>query len=334
MHQNTKMKYSQNDLTVPRHCLQYFSPRTGRSPKLFVLLLLLFIVPFSITGKPDSKTQISFQWPLIKGKYPDLQGVTSTFGESRYDHFHNGLDISSSEDPVYGVAPGMILFSKERNDNPFAPVEGPGNYVILDHGKGYWSGYYHLHSLGKIRQGTVDTKTPVGLTGNTGHSTGSHLHFFITSQYGKIYNNPLDFLPSITDRYPPTIGNLLIITPQGTTSLSHTREEKIRLTRPYPILVEVIDPGLEKSLRRGAYTLEWKLNENRPESRSFGKILHTREGWLLDEKYEFSFVFKGQYYNLGELAFVDGENTLVLKATDFNGNKSQAVYRIRVQREY
>ncbi|HNJ33637.1 MAG TPA: hypothetical protein PK881_05295, partial [Leptospiraceae bacterium] len=64
--------------------------------------------------------------------FPELRGLTSTFGESRGDHFHNGVDISSLGEPVHPVAPGKILFARGIEDDPFSPLIGPGNFVIVD----------------------------------------------------------------------------------------------------------------------------------------------------------------------------------------------------------
>lgn len=98
--------------------------------------------------------------------------VTSQFG-MRKDPFtgerkmHNGIDLHARNDEVYAMFPGVV--KKVGYDNR------SGKYVILQH-DGLTVIYCHLSKV------TVKEKTPVlagdvvGITGNTGRSTGEHLH--------------------------------------------------------------------------------------------------------------------------------------------------------------
>lgn len=98
--------------------------------------------------------------------------VTSPFG-MRKDPFtgewrmHNGIDLYAENDEVYAMLAGTV--KKVGYDSR------SGNYVILQHGE-YTISYCHLSAI------TVKENTPVlagdvvGITGNTGRSTGEHLH--------------------------------------------------------------------------------------------------------------------------------------------------------------
>lgn len=111
--------------------------------------------------------------------------VTSPFG-MRNDPFtgkrrmHNGIDLHARNDEVYVMFPGVV--KKVGYD------KRSGNYVILQHGD-FTVSYCHLSKV------TVKEKMPVlagdvvGITGNTGRSTGEHLH--ITLKVGSKYINPL-----------------------------------------------------------------------------------------------------------------------------------------------
>ena len=110
--------------------------------------------------------------------------VTSPFG-MRKDPFtgkrkmHNGIDLHARNDEVYAMFPGVV--KKVGYD------KRSGNYVTLQHGD-YTVSYCHLSRV------TVKEKTPVlagdvvGITGNTGRSTGEHLH--ITLRKNNEYVNP------------------------------------------------------------------------------------------------------------------------------------------------
>ena len=98
--------------------------------------------------------------------------VTSPYGYRR-DPFtgklswHNGLDLRAKNEPAYAMMDGIV--EKVGYDNR------SGNYVILRHGN-YHVSYCHLSSI-IVRKGeSVFPGIIVGVTGNTGRSTGSHLH--------------------------------------------------------------------------------------------------------------------------------------------------------------
>ena len=90
-------------------------------------------------------------------------------------HGYNGVDIADSTGmPVYASATGDVIISRSTGWNG-----GYGKYIVLSHGNGTQTVYAHL-SATFISEGTRVTKGQViGLVGNTGKSTGPHLHFEI-----------------------------------------------------------------------------------------------------------------------------------------------------------
>ncbi|MDH5654334.1 MAG: M23 family metallopeptidase [Spirochaetia bacterium] len=270
----------------------------------------------------------------MKGKLPDLKGLTSTFAETRTDHFHNGLDIASLNDPIYPVDDGKILYSRHASDDPYKPQIGPGNEIFIDHGKGWWSGYYHLKEFSNLREGTVKKNDIIGYTGNSGHSSGAHLHFFIIKNYGNVYINPLSVLPPATDNNPPVIGQIIIITPIGKTMISHSRPQEIRLTKNYPFLLNVIDPGMEKNTRRGLFHLKWKLNDQPEQSLNFNELLLSQKGWILSGGQSFEETYIHDLYNLGNLPVINGTNHLRVTASDFTGLSTTVEFNINVLKEF
>lgn len=104
--------------------------------------------------------------------------VSSRFG-SREDPTgysgtqHDGIDFTGSYGtPVYASRAGSIASS---GYDPSA-----GNYVIINHGDGYYSYYLHLSSI-LVSSGSVSAGQTIGLMGTTGNSTGVHLHFGIAT---------------------------------------------------------------------------------------------------------------------------------------------------------
>ena len=81
--------------------------------------------------------------------------------------WHNGLDLRAKNEPAYAMMDGIVEMIGHDNRS--------GNYVTLRQGKFYIS-YCHLSSI-IVRKGEyVYPGIIVGVTGNTGRSTGSHLH--------------------------------------------------------------------------------------------------------------------------------------------------------------
>ncbi|HOX32347.1 MAG TPA: M23 family metallopeptidase [Spirochaetales bacterium] len=100
--------------------------------------------------------------------------------------FHHGIDLAVPwGSTVTGTRSGKVVAAL-RDDPTF------GNYVIISHGEGYTSYYFHLSSI-QVRVGqSVAQGQPIGRVGNTGAVTGTHLHFGIARR--GTYFNPLDVL--------------------------------------------------------------------------------------------------------------------------------------------
>lgn len=143
------------------------------------------------TDSMDSKQK---QWissyPSITYPLKSIK-VTSPYGYRR-DPFtgklswHNGLDLRAKNEPTYAMMDGIV--EKVGYDNR------SGNYVILKHGN-YHVSYCHLSSI-MVRKGEyVYPGIIVGVTGNTGRSTGSHLHLTCKKDGKSI--NPMNLILSI-----------------------------------------------------------------------------------------------------------------------------------------
>ena len=111
---------------------------------------------------------------------------------------HKGVDICNVgyTSSVYATKSGRVLLT-----NSSGWGGGYGNYVVIDHGGGLTTLYAHM-SVVKVSPGdTVSQGTVIGVTGNTGASTGPHLHYEVrttTTVNGKsvtVYQNPLNYLP-------------------------------------------------------------------------------------------------------------------------------------------
>jgi murein DD-endopeptidase MepM/ murein hydrolase activator NlpD len=102
--------------------------------------------------------------------------ISSPFGTRRsYDggpftDYHEGTDFAIPVGtPVYAPADGVVVVAE--------PLAVRGNAIVIDHGWGVYSGYWHLSEF-KVAPGqTVKQGDLIALSGNTGRSTGAHLHW-------------------------------------------------------------------------------------------------------------------------------------------------------------
>ena len=126
--------------------------------------------------------------PLIGGMLRDKFGYRLDPFTEKIRH-HDGIDIAAERGTeVFATAAGVV----EKVVTRYKPGRGYGKQVIINHGYGIKTRYGHLSKI-LVREGQkVDRWTPIGLVGDTGRSTGPHLHYEVI-QEGK-ETDPLKFI--------------------------------------------------------------------------------------------------------------------------------------------
>ena len=131
----------------------------------------------------ESKGFGKILWPVKYGK------VTSKFGNRTHPvlksvKFHRGVDIAVSVGtPVYSGIKGRVTFAGRKGNY--------GNLVEIEGNDGIKVRYAHLNSIDVVTGQKVSDGEKVAETGNTGMSTGPHLHYEIIIDENPV--NPLDF---------------------------------------------------------------------------------------------------------------------------------------------
>lgn len=137
--------------------------------------------------------------------------ITSSFGDSRGDHFHTGIDLTSKENSeIYSIMDSEIFFynSNKFKDMPY----GIGNFIIaqsLDNR--YRITYSHLKENFKNKKILYKKNEIIATIGNSGHSTGPHLHLEIEDIKENLLLNPIKFI-KINDNLSPFIEDIYFIT--------------------------------------------------------------------------------------------------------------------------
>ena len=167
--------------------------------------------------------------------------LSGTFGEPRSTHFHAGIDIKTQGKEgweVKSIAPGHI--SRIR-----VSLGGYGKALYLDHPDQTSSVYAHLkkfapkieayiksiqyekqsytlHEFPKKGEFAISAGEVIGYSGNTGSSSGPHLHFEIRDTDSQKPLNPLLFNLPIKDSQRPQIQELFLFYPQKNNTLMHS----------------------------------------------------------------------------------------------------------------
>ncbi len=122
----------------------------------------------AVYAKP---TQISYSTNTsVSGGVKPASGIYTQF----YGGGHGGIDIASRGNvPIYAYKAGVVTYRKWAGANSY------GNLIKIDHGDGVVTYYAHLSGWNVVEGETVAAGQKIGDMGNTGRSTGQHLHFEI-----------------------------------------------------------------------------------------------------------------------------------------------------------
>lgn len=154
-----------------------------------------------LQAEEDARRQqpsaFGFRWPENSFTVTQEWGPTSfilegpyTYHGVYYPHFHGGIDLAHGcGTPIHAVGSGIVSAS----GRPLWPWDS-GYGVVISHGSGVLSWYWHLKAQVIVSPGQhVVIGQVIGYEGNTGNSTGCHLHFAI-NDHG-IWENPRVYLP-------------------------------------------------------------------------------------------------------------------------------------------
>lgn len=165
--------------------------------------------------------------PAIPPMNPDPKKYrfTSQFGYRR-DPFtgrskrHTGVDFAMKPgNPIYSTGDGVVESVKFE-------LFGYGNQVVIDHGFGYKTRYAHLKSVGVAEGMKVKRGECIGLSGNSGRSSGPHLHYEVL--YRGSHVNPANYFDlSITpEEYATMVQGIADASERITLHPSHQKKRR------------------------------------------------------------------------------------------------------------
>lgn len=208
------------------------------------------------------------------GKYvrPASGPVTSEYG-MRWGKLHDGIDIGAPiGTTIVATDTGRVLSAGWNNG-------GFGNWTLIDHGAGMVSGYAHQDRVAVSGGQQVQRGQTIGYVGNTGFSTGPHLHFQMGGGPGR-FQNPRNWIPSLgiggTVNYDNVLANLHKDETVLTSPLSAALERGINqldsgVNNVYHVSMQIDASGMTPSELKK--TISEVFEEKRiKEARKVGKI--------------------------------------------------------------
>lgn len=148
-------------------------------------------------ARRQAPSAFGFKWPELTFHVTQEWGPTQfvleppyTYKGVYYSHFHGGIDLGNGcGTPILAIGTGTVKASGQ----PLWPWDS-GYGVVLSHGSGVQSWYWHLKAQVIVQPGQVVARGQViGYEGTTGNSTGCHLHMGI-NDHG-VWENPRVYLP-------------------------------------------------------------------------------------------------------------------------------------------
>ncbi len=118
---------------------------------------------------PEKQWHGTFGYPVDAPRITSNFGTRRSYGGGAINGYHAGTDFGGNGDPIYAPAAGTVVLAEKLNVR--------GNAVLIDHGLGVYSGYWHqgesvVHAGDHVARGDL-----IGYIGNTGLVTGPHLHW-------------------------------------------------------------------------------------------------------------------------------------------------------------
>jgi len=167
--------YGHETLHLSAEVAKLLDPKITR-PELLRLAKVYAIV------SPKLLWEGAFDWP-IDGPITSQFGTRRDYGQGILS-YHCGIDIDGETgDVIVAPASGIVMLAEE--------LQVRGGAVIIDHGAGVLTGYYHLSDIYAEVGKAIATGDPLGEMGSTGLSTGSHLHWEL--RVGGIAVNPMEW---------------------------------------------------------------------------------------------------------------------------------------------
>ena len=344
--------------------------------------IILFAVSITVTANISSQSP---DRDLFISPLREQPSLSASFAELRSDHFHSGLDYRT------GGATGKDVLSVDEGFVYRIAVSptGFGNALYVRHPSGYSSVYGHLKEFRPdidefVKKKQYEQKSysvslfpqrdqfrvargeVIAWSGNSGASSGPHLHFEIRDSATEDPVNPLLFDIGVSDRVRPVIDKIILYPLSRSSSVNSSRSQKVLRAVPLngsygvtageiPVIFGETGIGLKcwdifdnSSNRCGVYSIEMQVDGLKvygfradrfafSESRYVNSHIDYAARVTGNEYIHRLYIQPGNRLSMydshvrrGVLKFSDdGEHEISITVTDTNGNRSWVTFRVR-----
>ena len=140
-------------------------------------------------------------WPLAKIFISQYFGHTDFSRSGAYNGYgHNGLDlVATVGTPIYAVADGIVIGIGDTDTACFRVSYG--KWILIKHNNGLATLYAHLSLIQVSQNQKISTEQQIALSGNSGYSTGPHLHFTVIAGDAVKIFGPTEYKSKVCGTY-------------------------------------------------------------------------------------------------------------------------------------
>lgn len=189
-------EYGQEDIVIPPERENLLEPSIIENE--------LNLIATTMTGfSPEKYLSGLMSLPSV-GPISSQYGTRRSYNGSAYDTFHGGADFAGAPGTIVTApASGVVVLAE--------PLNVRGNTVIIDHGWGVYTGYWHNTDIFVVAGQTVQRGDAISTIGSTGLVTGAHLHWEMW--VGGVQVDPLQWLSVDFDAIGAPTANTAEATP-------------------------------------------------------------------------------------------------------------------------
>jgi len=249
--------------------------------------------------------------------------ITATFSDFRNDHFHTGIDVSGKDQKLYSIDDSEVIFY--NNSRKTGIRYGNGNFIVLesrDHKFRYNYSHIKDYTINKDITG-YNKGELIGIAGNSGYSSGDHLHFEIELLTGNKLVNPLKFI-QVKDSLKPVIKDIYIINDTEKTSLLQFKNYHIK--KNSRLFIQCFDRIDNSKYNVAPYKLRVLIDGEEKKNICFDYLDKINQNFYVngDLKFEDIYVNKTDFdFFLMNLNLIPGVCGLKIEVEDNSGNKQE-----------